>query len=229
MANPTDRAIAQAFRELGAGNSEQAILWRRIEQRAHAIDSALFTAFNHRECPSCHCKSLLTDAPAHIEGCREATRIDVATPEGAQGAVEERLVYVPGMWRCAKCEFTLIQSNLNSITGSITARNDTGDKCPNCACGLWRVTYRDAYAELMNRFEEHITTHPPADAEDAALVRECLHVAVGDDPSDWEDADGVPIGPFLVPAVNGDMETARKELARYRAAIDSDCDVGSET
>lgn len=79
MANPTDRAIAQAFRELGAGNSEQAILWRRIEQRARAIDSALFSAFNHRECPSCHCKSVLTDAPAHIDGCREATRIDAAT------------------------------------------------------------------------------------------------------------------------------------------------------
>ena len=31
----------------------------------------------------------------------------------------ERLVYVPGLWRCAKCEFQLVQANLNT-NGTVT-------------------------------------------------------------------------------------------------------------
>lgn len=40
MTRPSDRAIAQAFYEVGAGNSEQAIGWQRIERRAREIDAA---------------------------------------------------------------------------------------------------------------------------------------------------------------------------------------------
>ena len=68
----------------------------------------------------------------------------------------ERLVYVPGAWRCAKCKFTLIQSNLNAQDGTVTARDDPGDKCPNDGAPLWRVSYRDWCAEQSELAEAHI-------------------------------------------------------------------------
>jgi len=49
------------------------------------------------------------------------------------------------------------------------------------------------------------------------ILRQCLVVAVGEQPDDWEDADGVPIGRFLVPAVAGDLSSARRELQGYEA------------
>ena len=55
----------------------------------------------------------------------------------------ERLVYVPGLWKCAACNFHLIQSNLNMGDASITARDTPGDKCPNCNSPLWRVSERE--------------------------------------------------------------------------------------
>jgi rubrerythrin len=54
----------------------------------------------------------------------------------------EALVYAPGRWRCAKCKFTLLQSNLNANTGTVTSRDAPGDKCPNCDAPLWRVSWK---------------------------------------------------------------------------------------
>src|SRR5690242_19404375 len=65
----------------------------------------------------------------------------------------ERLVYVPGLWRCAKCDFTLVQANLNAGDGSVTARDQPGDKCPNCHSPLWRVTERQAGNDMVDRCE----------------------------------------------------------------------------
>lgn len=62
----------------------------------------------------------------------------------------EKLVYVPGLWRCAKCEFQLIQANLTVGDGKVTARNDPGDRCPNCNAPLWRVTEREAGNRLID-------------------------------------------------------------------------------
>ena len=69
----------------------------------------------------------------------------------------EGLVYVPGVWRCAKCNFTLIQSNLNVQDGSVTARDNPGDKCPNCESPLWRVSYKDWATENEKAWEEHLS------------------------------------------------------------------------
>jgi rubrerythrin len=63
-------------------------------------------------------------------------------------------VYVPGLWRCAKCSFHLSQANLNMHDGSVTSRNDPGDKCPNCNVPLWRVTEREAGNQMVDRCEE---------------------------------------------------------------------------
>lgn len=64
------------------------------------------------------------------------------------------LVYVPGVWRCAKCDFRLIQSNLNANTGNVTARDTSGDKCPNCNSPLWRLTERQERSEALDLVEK---------------------------------------------------------------------------
>jgi hypothetical protein len=66
----------------------------------------------------------------------------------------EALVYAPGMWRCAKCKFTLIQSNLNMGDGTVTARDEPGDKCPNCDGPLWRVSWKQDAMENMEIAEK---------------------------------------------------------------------------
>ncbi len=64
-------------------------------------------------------------------------------------------VHVPGLWRCAKCQFRLIQSTLNDKDGTVTARDEAGVPCPNCAVPLWRVTWREE-AEDARKSEETI-------------------------------------------------------------------------
>lgn len=55
-------------------------------------------------------------------------------------AEAEKKIYVPGQWRCAKCDFRLTQSNLYVTTGAVGPRDEPGDKCPNCNGPLWRVS-----------------------------------------------------------------------------------------
>lgn len=55
----------------------------------------------------------------------------------------EKLVYLPGQWRCPKCNFRLTQSNLYMASGAVGPRDDPGDKCPNCNGPLWRVSAMD--------------------------------------------------------------------------------------
>lgn len=62
----------------------------------------------------------------------------------------QKLVYAPGQWRCPKCEFTLMQSNLNALDGTVTARDEAGDKCPNCNSPLWRVSWKDEAIEARS-------------------------------------------------------------------------------
>ena len=83
-----------------------------------------------------------------------------------------RLVYVPGQWRCAKCKFTLIQANLNANGGTVTARDQPGDKCPNCDSPLWRVTERDAGNEMIDRAEEAFEAKRAAETRSAALAQD---------------------------------------------------------
>ena len=83
----------------------------------------------------------------------------------------KKLVYVPGMWRCAKCDFTLLQSNLNAVDGTVSARDEPGDKCPNCSSPLWRVTERQAGNDMADRCEKEIVRANKVVAERDRLRR----------------------------------------------------------
>lgn len=58
---------------------------------------------------------------------------------------------------------------------------------------------------------------PCKPSQDLDTLRRCLYVAVGDDAKDWEDANGVPISQILLPALAGDVATARQQLESYEA------------
>ncbi|ANM12090.1 hypothetical protein [Rhizobium sp. N324] len=67
-----------------------------------------------------------------------------------------RSEFVPGAWRCPKCNFRLLQSNLNAADGTVTARDTPGDKCPNCAAPLWRVSWKDEAQENLSIAENQL-------------------------------------------------------------------------
>ena len=64
---------------------------------------------------------------------------------------------MPGFWRCAKCNFMLVQSTLNAHDGSVTARDEAGTYCPNDNSPMWRVSWKEHAMEMNVRCEEAIT------------------------------------------------------------------------
>lgn len=65
----------------------------------------------------------------------------------------EKLVYVPGLWKCAKCGCQLIAHYMQAETGSIAANNDP-QECPNECGPMWRVTERDAANAMLKNAEK---------------------------------------------------------------------------
>jgi hypothetical protein len=68
----------------------------------------------------------------------------------------DHLIYVPGTWCCPKCKFVLVQSNFNASDGTVTARDEPGDKCLNCDSLLWRVSWRQQAEEMAEYTEAEI-------------------------------------------------------------------------
>lgn len=59
-----------------------------------------------------------------------------ALRERAEKAERERddlakKVYVPGLWKCAKCGFTLLQRVLRASDGAVGVCDEAGENCPN--------------------------------------------------------------------------------------------------
>lgn len=80
--------------------------------------------------------------------------------------------FVPGSFRCAKCGFRLIQSNLNAQDGTITARDAPGDRCPNDGSPMWRVTYREELAEAYTEWEKQVDRAVEAEKVNETLADE---------------------------------------------------------
>lgn len=64
----------------------------------------------------------------------------------------EKLVYVPGLFKCEKCKFSLISTTLNVSTGQACA-NNVSESCPNGCGPLRRVTEREAGNESVDRLD----------------------------------------------------------------------------
>ena len=64
----------------------------------------------------------------------------------------EKLVYVPGLWRCAKCNLRLVSNTLYADSGKMTA-NNSPQQCANGCGPMWRVTEREAANEQIDRNE----------------------------------------------------------------------------
>lgn len=139
------------------------------------------------------------------------------------------MVHVPGLWRCAKCDFTLMQSNLNARDGTVSARDQAGDRCQNCDAPLWRVTWKEQAQELMRRCEEmHMLINTPETMDflkgvqlEAAHQRERWpsdHDA-GKSPFDWFWLIGFLSQKAAASAVAGDFDKARHHTISTAAAL----------
>jgi hypothetical protein len=62
------------------------------------------------------------------------------------------LVYVPGLWRCEKCEFQLLSNEMDANTGRMRP-NNTPQVCANGCGTMSRVTERDAGNRLCDRLD----------------------------------------------------------------------------
>jgi hypothetical protein len=69
----------------------------------------------------------------------------------------ERLVYVPGLWRCAKCRCHLTVTNIHVASGQFSAGTEP-QQCPNGCGPMWRVTEREAGNQLVDRLEAAVAT-----------------------------------------------------------------------
>jgi hypothetical protein len=65
----------------------------------------------------------------------------------------EKLVYVPGMRKCAKCKCVLISNFLHADSGMIAANNKP-QQCPNDCGPMWPVTERESGNEMADRLIE---------------------------------------------------------------------------
>lgn len=89
-------------------------------------------------------------APAESAwGRKLLAQLDAVTAERDQAI---RLAYVPGLWKCAKCKFSLTARVLYVQSGTVGA-NERPQDCANGCGPMWRVTERDAGNELCDRLE----------------------------------------------------------------------------
>lgn len=88
----------------------------------------------------------------------------------------EKLVYVPGTWKCAKCGCTTICTNLHVNTGGFSA-NNSPQQCPNKCGPMWRVTERDASNDLADRYVALREQYAPrlTEAEAMEIIGEVIY------------------------------------------------------
>ena len=97
------------------------------------------------------------------------TQLSAATERADKAEAERddlaKKVYVPGLWKCAKCGFQLVQRVLRASDGAVGVRDEAGKHCPNDGAPLWRVTERDAGNEMVDRCGEQADRARQAEGE----------------------------------------------------------------
>ena len=85
----------------------------------------------------------------------EATHSDVQKSDNKthQAAPDERKDLVPGVMRCAKCEFQLVRQVLAVNLGEVFAGDSKTEPCPNHCGPLWPVTWKQYAQQAMDAAE----------------------------------------------------------------------------
>jgi len=96
----------------------------------------------------------------------EANTREVERRREAEAEVSrlEALVYVPGVWRCPKCQLSLVSTILDASSGRIAA-NKEPQRCPNDCGPMWRVTERDAGNRLIDDMDREVERRREAEAK----------------------------------------------------------------
>ena len=71
----------------------------------------------------------------------------------SQAAPDERTDLVPGVMRCAKCEFQLVRQVLAVNQGEVFAGDSKTEPCPNGCGPLWPVTWKQYAEQAMDAAE----------------------------------------------------------------------------
>ncbi|WP_043006101.1 hypothetical protein [Comamonas testosteroni] len=71
----------------------------------------------------------------------------------SQAAPDERTDLVPGVMRCAKCEFQLVRQVLAVNLGEVFAGDSKTEPCPNDCGPLWPVTWKQYAEQAMDAAE----------------------------------------------------------------------------
>lgn len=79
---------------------------------------------------------------------------------------------VPGVMRCAMCEFVLTSISLNMGDGSCTAGENKPEPCPNGCGPLWPMTWEQNYHSLERAAESQVERALKAEARIAELEAE---------------------------------------------------------
>ena len=87
-------------------------------------------------------------------------------------------VYVPGLWKCAKCKCTVVSTLLDANSGRFAANHEP-QQCPNDCGPMWRVTEReggnnvaDALDRMLERAEAAESTIATANTRIAEVEAE---------------------------------------------------------
>lgn len=155
-----------------------------------------------------------SDVADHLAS-READKAEI-------GRLRE-LVYVPGQWRCAKCNLTITRTVMSAATGQMHADHEPAS-CPNGCGPLWQITERDERRDAQRSFIDQFDELHQAKARIAELesVLSDLKVKQADslvntdqfvDANKKVDADHVPEAGKMVDAED---EAVRRNAERYR-------------
>lgn len=129
-------------------------------------------------------------------------------PGGMVRLGDQRSDLVPGIVRCAKCQFQLVRSNLNMHDGTVTAGDSKTEPCPNGCGPLWPVTWetwaREGWAEAERLHLENaaLSAQPSPGGQDAldciGRIEEAIEFRVPHD---------------IYAAVHGDLAELKAALA----------------
>lgn len=106
--------------------------------------------------------------PRMTPGERARVRQGITAAQARIRELEE-LVYVPGVWLCAKCGLRLVSTTMSALTGA-TAPNRNPQQCPNECGPMWRESERDARKGLVDDLDRAFSERDEARAEAKRLT-----------------------------------------------------------